>query len=72
MDVERIERQFRTFFWLAIPLIVLAIIVTAFDLLLKLGWGYSYNSLHIAISLLVFAFIIRAVGLWIIANIAQT
>lgn len=69
MEINTIKQQFRIFFWIAIPLIVFAVIVTALDLLLRLGWGYSYTGLYISVSVLVLAIVIRTVGLWIITNI---
>lgn len=63
---KKIGSGFRTMSLIALVVIGFINLIYALDLLLHLGWGYSFNDLKVALGILVFAVILRFIGLRVI------
>lgn len=63
---KKIGSGFRRMSLIALAVIVLINLIYALDFLFHLGWGYSLDDLKIAVGILVFAVILRFIGLRVI------
>jgi hypothetical protein len=62
----KIERNFRRFFWVALPIIFLMICLSAADVIFRLNLGYNSSHIGIASSIFLFGVVVRLTGLRII------
>lgn len=64
---ERIGVNFRRMSSTAIAVILFIMILHVLDLVFHLGWGYKANDLKVGLLVLIFALILRFLGLRVIA-----
>lgn len=70
MSVQQIGAAFRTMSLLAIVVIIFITALAAFDLMFRLGWGYTSYDVKVGLGILAFAIILRFIGSRIIGFFA--
>ena len=66
MTVEQVGAAFRRMSLVAIVVITFITALYAFDIIFRLGWGYTTYDLKMGLGVLVFAVVLRFIGLRII------
>lgn len=71
INVQQVGAAFRKVSLVAIVVIIFITALCAFDLMLGLGWGYTAYDLKLGLGVLVFAVVLRFIGLRIIAFVGR-